>query len=68
MATDRWSPQRKAVLLLAIDYDLLSIAEASIRFAVSNEELAAWRRQFGRHGVPAMRSTRLQLYPECRSC
>jgi hypothetical protein len=68
MDTNRWSPQRKTALLLALDYDLLSIAEARTRFDLSKEELASWRRQLGAAGTPAMRSTRLQLYPECRTC
>lgn len=64
--TDRWTPQRKTALLLAIDYDLISEAEATHRFALSREEVASWRRQLGTAGLPAMRSTRLQLFPECR--
>ena len=58
----RWSPQRKAALLLALDYALLSEAEVGNRFWVSDEELAAWRRDLGAYGVPGLRSTRLQIY------
>ena len=58
----RWTPQRKAVLLLAIDYQLLSVAESLERFALTEEELASWRRALGRHGVPGLRATRLQIY------
>ncbi len=58
----RWSPRRKAVLILALDYGLFSLEEACGRFALSAEELAAWRRDVGRHGIPGLRSTRVQIY------
>lgn len=66
MPTQRWSPQRKTALLLAIDYDLITAEDALDRFALSSDELASWRLKVGAAGLPAMRSTRLQLFPECR--
>jgi hypothetical protein len=66
MTTQRWSPQRKTALLLAIDYDLITAADALDRFALSSDELASWRLKMSTAGLPAMRSTRLQLFPECR--
>lgn len=62
----RWSPQRKAALLLALDYDLISLKEAGARFVLSPDEVESWRRQLSRAGVRALRSTRLQHFPECR--
>ncbi len=59
--SEHWNPQRKAALLAAIDYELLSIGEVRARFALSDEELA-WRRDVAAHGVLALRSTRLQIY------
>ena len=35
-----WSPQRKTVLLLAIDYRLIPLREAATRFALSTR---SWR-------------------------
>lgn len=62
-----WSPQRKTVLLLAIDYRLIPLREAATRFALSDEELEGWRRDYGAHGPPGLRATRLQCYrPERR--
>jgi hypothetical protein len=66
MTMTHWTPQRKIALLLAIDYELLSPAEALERFTLSSEELASWRRLLTKAGLPAMRSTRLQFFPEAR--
>lgn len=60
--TLRWCPERKAALLAALDYQLFDVAEIAERFLLSAEELAAWRRDLGRHGVPGLRATRVQIY------
>lgn len=66
MIAERWSPHRKAALLLALDYDLLTSEEVTSRFELSSEELATWRRDLAAYGVGGLRSTRVQIYQEHR--
>lgn len=58
----RWTPRRKANLLLAIDGGVVGIELALTRYALSRDELAAWRRDIGRHGYNALKTTKLKKY------
>ncbi|WP_420381093.1 DUF1153 domain-containing protein [Novosphingobium sp.] len=59
---NRWVIRRKAEVVAAIDGGLLTIDEACERYAISIEELVAWRRLVERAGMQGLRVTRLQHY------
>jgi hypothetical protein len=61
MAT-RWSPRRKAEVVLAARNGNISREEAYRRYLLSPEELAAWEAALDRSGIPGLRSTRQQSY------
>ncbi|WP_037514435.1 CtrA inhibitor SciP [Sphingopyxis sp. LC81] len=61
-STAHWVSRRKAEVLAAIDGGLLSQNEACVRYRLSVEELAAWRRSIDRAGIPGLRITRTQEY------
>lgn len=62
----RWTPRRKAAIVVAIGGGEISVAEAKRRYDLSDEELAAWMRDYDAHGWPGLRSTRYQLYAQIR--
>ena len=66
-ATRRWTIRRKAALLEAVRSGMLSLENASQRYALSLEELRTWERDFDRYGVYGLRATRLQIYRLLRS-
>jgi hypothetical protein len=61
-ATTRWSPRRKAAVVLAARSGMISREEAYRRYLLSPEELAAWEAALDLNGVPGLRSTRQQNY------
>jgi hypothetical protein len=60
--TTRWSPRRKAAVVLAARNGIISREEAYRRYLLSPEELAAWEAALDRNGIPGLRSTRQQNY------
>ena len=60
--TSRWVVSRKAVVVKAVIYGLISEAEALDRYALSQEEFATWRQAIEKHGEKALRVTSLQKY------
>lgn len=60
--TRRWVASRKAVVVRAVVYGLLSEAEALDRYALSEEEFALWRRAVEMHGEQALKVTTIQKY------
>jgi transposase-like protein len=62
----RWTPKRKARVVVAIEKGEMSASEAKERYDISDEELAAWGRDFYAHGDPGLRATKLQMYGERR--
>lgn len=60
--TRRWVASRKAVVVRAVVYGLLSEAEALERYALSEEEFALWRRAVELHGEQALKVTTIQKY------
>jgi Protein of unknown function (DUF1153) len=58
----RWWPRRKAAVVLAARNGIISREEACRRYAISPEEFATWEIALDRHGIPGLRSTRLQIY------
>ena len=60
--TRRWVASRKAVVVKAVIFGLISQAEALERYALSEEEFFLWRRAIETHGEKALRVTTLQKY------
>jgi hypothetical protein len=60
--TRRWVASRKAVVVKAVIYGLLPLAEALDRYALSEEEFNLWRDAVSKHGDKALRVTTLQRY------
>ena len=60
--TRRWVASRKAIVVKAVIYGLISEAEALERYALSDEEFQMWRRAVETHGEKALRVTSIQKY------
>jgi hypothetical protein len=58
----RWTIRRKAAVVRAIAAGLLTSEAACERYQLTPEELASWQRAYEAHGLPGLRSTRLQQY------
>lgn len=62
----RWTARGKAQIVVGIRTGKISVGHAKKRYALSDEELAAWMRDYDTHGWPGLRSTRYQLYAQMR--
>jgi hypothetical protein len=62
--TRRWVVRRKAELVAAVRGGLLSLEEACERYALTVDEFLSWQRAIDHHGMPGLRTTRLQDYRE----
>ncbi len=60
--TKRWVIRRKALVVAAVRGGLISLEEACRRYALSVEEFLSWQQAIDRHGLPGLRTTRIQLY------
>jgi Protein of unknown function (DUF1153) len=60
--TRRWVASRKAVVVKAVAYGLITQAEALERYALSEEELALWFAAVRAHGEKALKVTTIQKY------
>ncbi len=60
--TRRWVASRKAVVVKAVIYGLISQSEALERYALSEEEFTLWRQAIDKHGEKALRVTTIQKY------
>lgn len=60
--TKRWVMRRKAEVVAGVRSGLISLEEACQRYTLSVEEFLSWQRLIDRHGVRALRATRLQEY------
>jgi hypothetical protein len=60
--TRRWVASRKAVVVKAVVFGLITEAEALERYALSDEEFTLWREAVTKHGDKALRVTALQKY------
>jgi hypothetical protein len=58
--TRRWVASRKAVVVKAVIYGLISQAEALDRYGLSDEEFSLWRRAVERHGEQGLKVTAIQ--------
>ena len=59
---DRWVPRRKAMVINALREGRTTIEQVCRLYGLSPHELTSWIAAFERHGVPGLRSTRVQLY------
>ncbi|GAA4229466.1 DUF1153 domain-containing protein [Sagittula sp. NFXS13] len=61
-STRRWVASRKAAVVKAVQYGLLSQDQAKERYALSEEELMEWVNAAKLHGEDALKVTRVQKY------
>jgi hypothetical protein len=57
--TKRWVPRRKAEVIAAVNGGLLTLIEACVRYAISQEEFRSWVEAYARHGLPGLRAGQL---------
>ena len=60
--TRRWVVRQKAIVVAAVKGGLLSIDEASGRYALTVEEYLSWQDAVERHGLAGLRTTKIQRY------
>ena len=60
--TRRWVASRKAVVVRAVIYGLITESEALQRYSLSDEEFALWRAAVESHGENALKVTAIQKY------
>ncbi|OYW55313.1 MAG: hypothetical protein B7Z31_11005 [Rhodobacterales bacterium 12-65-15] len=60
--TRRWVASRKAVVVKAVVYGLITEAEALERYALSEEEFTLWRTAVEKHGDQGLKVTSIQKY------
>jgi hypothetical protein len=60
--THRWVIRRKAEVVAAVRGGLLSLEDACGRYSLTVEEYLSWQRSIDRHGLPGLRTTRIQDY------
>jgi len=60
--TRRWVASRKAQVIKALAVGLMTREEALERYELSEEELDFWFEAVARHGVKALKVTKIQKY------
>ncbi len=60
--TRRWVASRKAAVVRAVEYGLISQKDALERYQLSEEEFAEWQTAVIQHGEAALKATTLQRY------
>lgn len=60
--TKRWVVHRKAVVVAAVRGGLLRLDDACKRYQLTIDEFLSWHRQIDRHGLPGLRTTKIQYY------
>lgn len=60
--TTRWVASRKAAVVRAVAYGLLTEEEAIRTYSLSEEELESWRMAVARHGEKALKTTAIQQF------
>lgn len=59
---DRWTPARKAALLMKIARNRMTLAEAERLHGYSAEEITEMQRLIKAHGMAGLRCTRMKEY------
>jgi hypothetical protein len=62
--TRRWVASRKAAVVRAVEYGLISQKDALERYQLSEEEFAEWQTAVIQHGEAALKATTLQRYKQ----
>ena len=57
-----WTIRRKAELIVAVPNGEITLEDALQRHQLTEEEFRSWQRVYQMHGLPGLRSTRLQQY------
>ena len=60
--TERWTPRRKAAVIIGAREGLLTLEQACERYHLSIDEYRAWERDFDSHGQAGLRTTRVGIY------
>ncbi|MBT8457784.1 MAG: DUF1153 domain-containing protein [Rhodobacteraceae bacterium] len=60
--TRRWVASRKAAVVRAVAYGLISRPSALEEYGLSEEEFTAWQSAVAAHGEVALKATALQRY------
>ncbi|MGJ8622461.1 MAG: DUF1153 domain-containing protein [Yoonia sp.] len=60
--TRRWVASRKAAVVRAVRYGLITQKEALERYALSDEEFESWLSAVAHHGEAALKATSVQRY------
>jgi len=61
-STKRWVASRKAAVVRAVLYGLITETEAKTRYALSDEELQSWVGAVTTHGENALKATAVKKY------
>jgi Protein of unknown function (DUF1153) len=59
-ASVRWTARRKEEIIISLEAGLITIADAQKGYGLSDEELAAWRRDYAARGRPGLHVTKLR--------
>ena len=62
VGTTRWVMRRKAEVVAAVRQGILSLEDACSRYTLSVDEFLTWQEMIDKHGVRALRATRLNDY------
>lgn len=62
--TYRWVASRKAIVVKAVKFGLISQTDVLARYALSEEEFALWVNAVEKHGEKALRVTAIQKYKQ----
>jgi hypothetical protein len=60
--TKRWVIRRKTEVIAAVRGGLLSLEEACSRYMLTVDEFLSWQSSIDQHGLPGLRTTRIQQY------
>jgi hypothetical protein len=60
--TKRWAASRKAAVVKAVRFGLISLGEACSLYDLTQDEYSSWQTAVARHGESALRATALKRY------
>ncbi|WP_341992496.1 DUF1153 domain-containing protein [Azorhizobium sp. AG788] len=60
--TRRWVIRRKAEVVAAVRGGLISLEDACKRYTLTVDEFLSWQASIEQHGLPGLRTTRIQHY------
>lgn len=61
-STQRWVMRRKAEVVTAVRFGLITLEDACARYGLTHEEFLAWQKALDRHGMKGLSTTRIQHY------